>query len=137
MRDDGFEWRLNNWAKWRLRNDTLSNGYTSVNFDNFGMGDAPRDVFERQLIHIIDTDATEIDEAVKQLESTLRRTVEVFYMHGGGVEKRAKQLACGVATMYERLGRAKRQIKASLTDAAQCRQQERDRVEAQQRNRIA
>ena len=42
-----------------------------------------------------------------------------------------------LAAITLRVIRAKRQIKASMTDAAQRRQQERDRVEAQQRNRIA
>lgn len=137
MRDEAFEWRMNNWAKRRLRDQSQSNGYTSVNYDNFGMGDAPRDAYEKQLTYIIDTDADEIDRAVVKLEPTLRETVEVFYMHAGNVIKRARRLGIGVATLYERMTRARAQIKANLTEHARAAQAERERVEKLQRERVA
>lgn len=134
MRDPDMERRLLNWAKWRW----LTKGGGGENFarcdmaeervDGGGGYDAPITV------SVIDEEAWQMDAAVATLESALRRTVEVVYLEGGNVQRKAAKLCVSERTVHTRIDQAHRKLAAWFTDRQQQQREKRARTEALQRS---
>lgn len=125
-RIEDIERRLLNWARWKLGGTAGGLGFATVQLQ---AALSAREHVREAVIPTSDAEASETDEAVRALDSTLRRTVEVVYLAGGGVRDKARRLACGEATLHSRVARAHSLIQSHLSDLAARRRQERERVE--------
>lgn len=129
-RIEDIERRLLNWARWRLGATRSPLGYAQAQFGERVDGegwDAPA------VIPTVDAEAAETDRAVGALDSRLRRTVEVAYLHGGGIARKLQMLACSRATLHARIDEAHRKLSGWFTDQHRQAQAERQRVEQLQR----
>lgn len=131
-RIEDIERRLLNWARWRCGLMRGGLGYASVDLgaervDGGGGYDAPA------VIPTSDVEASETDQAVMSLPGELRRTVEVCYLDGGGVQRHAAKLACSESTIKARIWRAHRLLSAWYAGRAAAAREQRARVEALQR----
>ncbi len=121
-----IERRLENWSRWKQGGGLGGLGYASVQLN----GESERARFREAVIPTVDCEAEETDRAVAGLESTLRRTVEVFYLEPEGYEAKARYLCIGVAGMYRRLERAHALLHNWFVELQAKRRAERARVEA-------
>lgn len=126
-RDADIDRRLENWARWKHGAGAGGLGYARVSMAmevvDGGEINGPR-------IPTSDCEAQDTDGAVMALPSELRATVEVVYVMGGGLARKARLLACTEATIRNRLGRSDVLISAWLSDLHRRRVAERERVEA-------
>jgi hypothetical protein len=131
-RDEDIERRLQNWARMRLGETRSPLGYAqaqlgAVRVDGGSGWDTPVPIPTNEV------EAADTDQAVKALDSRLRRTVEVVYLEPGGIRRKAQQLACSEATVHQRVGEAHHAIQRWLADLATTRRQQRERMAALQR----
>jgi hypothetical protein len=133
-RIDWIDARLNNWARWRIGGRSGGLGYSHVQLEapvvDGGGYDTPA------IIPVDDAEASITDQAVMTLPSELRRTVEVMYVHPGGVATKLELLAIARPTLYARLDAADRLIASWLGDRDRTSRAERERVERLQRLQI-
>lgn len=128
-RIEDIERRLLNWARWRRGAGSGGLGYSTVNL----AGDGGRSGYRESTVPTLSCEAEETDQAVRALDSVLRRTVEVFYLDNSGVVQHARRLACSERTVYARVCVAHLHIRAWLSEREQARRVHRERVEALQR----
>lgn len=124
MQDD-IERRLQNWGRWKHGAGAGGLGYAKVSF-GVEVVDCDREL--EAVVPTINCEAEETDRAIATLPSELRATVELVYVLGGTVVAKAKRLACTERTVYSRLEKARRFISRWLSEQAEVRQVERQRV---------
>lgn len=133
-RTEWVEFRLANWARWRLSQGSGVLGYAQVQ-----LGDptpTARDPYAATPVPTNAIEARETDDAVQLLPSELRATVFEFYLGRGGHEDHARRLCCSVRTMYRRLELADRALAEHFTARADRARLERQRVEELQRQAV-
>jgi hypothetical protein len=130
-RIEDIERRLQNWARWRLGATRSGLGYASMRWDGGIRTPGNRE----SIVPTIDCEAEETDRAVMALASTLRATVEVEYLQGWSLRRKAQHLACSEPTVKSRIWQAHRHLSHWLADKAQLAQVERARVQRLQRSR--
>lgn len=118
--------RLHNWARWKCSPGTMSSlGYATIDYTRWSGRAGTQDA----RIPTLACEAEETDRGVLALPSELRATVEVYYLHGGGMKQKARKLCCTEAAIYHRLDRAHRKLQQWLAELAERRQAERERVQ--------
>lgn len=123
-RIDDIERRLQNWARWKLGPGGGDLGYARVDLT----ADTSREGYREARIPTLDCEAEETDRAVLALPSELRRTIELYYLHGGSVRRKAEMLCCTERAVHARVERAHQAIQSWLQDLERARRQERARV---------
>ena len=130
-RIDWIEYRLLNWARWKLQADRNPLGHATVNLQvpvvdgGSGYDDAP--------IPTNAIEAGETDAAIKRLQPPeLARTLNVYYVGGGTIKRMCVQLGCAEATLHSRIERAHQQLARYFSERQAVSRQERARVEALQ-----
>ena len=123
-RIDDIERRLQNWARWKTSSGGGSLGYARVQLAS----DTSREGYREARIPTLDCEAEETDRAVMVLPSDLKRTVELYYLHGGSLRRKAELLCCSESTVHARVVRAHQAIQTWLQDLERARRQERARV---------
>jgi hypothetical protein len=124
-RIEDIERRLQNWARWKHGAVHSGLGYASMRWTAAPITRGLRE----SIIPTIDCEAEETDRAVQALEPRLRATVEVEYLQGCSLRKKAQQLACSEPAVKARIWQAHRQLSHWLADKAQQARVERDRVQ--------
>jgi len=125
-----IERRLLNWARYvsTLGAPPPAPDPTAPRVDGSGW-DAPT------VIPTNDAEAEQTGRAVAALEPELQRTVGVYYLQGGFLTSKLRQLGLQHrVTLYARIGRAHRILLRWFADDAAVKQRERERVEALQRS---
>jgi DNA-directed RNA polymerase specialized sigma24 family protein len=125
-RIDDVERRLLNWARWLLGGRSGGLGYATVSYGAVG---ADSSKFREAVIPTSEAEAVDTDDAVKQLANELRQVVWLHYREGQSVASLSVRICCSVATVYNRLDRAHRQLDQVFCDQANARRAERARVE--------
>ena len=128
MHED-IERRLQNWGRWKHGAGAGGLGYAKVSFE-VEVVDCDREL--ESVVPTINVEAEVTDRAIMTLASELRATVEVVYVLGGTMAAKARRLACTERTIYGRVERAKRNISHWLSEQAEVRERERQRVLALQ-----
>lgn len=132
-RDEEIERRLNNWARWRAgMHNPL--GYAAVDLTAIAVGQGDR--YREASIPVMGAEAAETDEGIRTLPSELRRTIEVQYLEGGSVAKKARKLCCAEATLYARIDQAHRLLRRWVADRVETRRREAERVQRLQREAL-
>lgn len=124
-RDVEVDRRLLNWARWV---HGRSGGYASPGAGGVLSGSGYREA----TIPLWDCEAEETDRLVGRLEATLRQTVRVVYLEGGGTvtQVAAAMLGLGsVQAVHERVGRAHRHLAHWIAERQLAQRIERERVE--------
>lgn len=124
-RIEDIERRLQNWARWKLGATRSGLGYASMRWG----GGIPTQGNRESVVPTIDCEAEETDRAVMALESRLRATVEVEYLQGWSLRRKAQHLACSEPTVKSRIWQAHRHLSQWLADKAQQARVERERVQ--------
>lgn len=124
-RIEDIERRLLNWARWKLGASRSGLGYATVRWAG---GVATRG-YRESVVPTIDCEAEETDRAVQALESRLRATVEVEYLQGWSLRRKAQHLACGESTVKARVCQAHQHLSRWLSEKAHVAREERQRVE--------
>lgn len=125
-----IEWvenRLRDWARWRLTRGTGKLGYASMRYgpellsalEPYADAPVPTNAIE----------AAETDGLVALLPGDLRRTVEVWYVAGGGLQAKLRYLCCAERTLHDRIERAQRLLAEHLHAKRERQGTERRRVE--------
>lgn len=127
MLHEDMERRLQNWGRWKHGAGAGGLGYAKV---NFAADVVDCDRVDEAVVPTINVEAEETDRAIMTLASELRATVEVVYVLGGGMAAKARRLACTERTVRARLVRARSAISHWLSEQAEARQRQRQRVEA-------
>lgn len=130
-RTEWVEFRLRNWARWRLSQGAGVLGYAQVQLAD--PTPVARDPYAATPVPTNAIEARETDDAVQQLPGELKATVVEFYLGKGGHEDHARELCCSLATMYRRLEQADRLLAEHFTARADRARVERERVEGLQR----
>jgi hypothetical protein len=126
-----IEFRLNNWARWRLTRGGGVLGYAAVNMADPTPG--VREPYAAVAIPTNDVEASETQDAIQKLTTPeLKRAVEEFYLGKGGIRDKARRLCCGESTVYARVEQAHHQLATLLTEKQTKARDERARVELQQ-----
>lgn len=126
-RIEWVEYRLLNWANWKLSRGGGVLGYASVNLAN---PDGGRDGYVEARVPISDVDADEVERAIGQLNPPgLALTVREVYAGPGGIRDKARRLCCAEATVYARIDQAHVQLARLLSDQQRLRAQARRDVE--------
>jgi hypothetical protein len=128
-RIEDIERRLQNWARWKLGAVHSGLGYAAMRWAGGVVTPGRRE----SVIPTIDCEAEETDRAVQELEPRLRATVEVEYLQGCSLRRKAQQLACSEPAVKSRIWQAHRQLSHWLADKAQLARVERARVETAMR----
>jgi len=123
-RIDDIERRLQNWARWKTSSGGGSLGYARVQLAS----DTSREGYREARIPTLDCEAEETDRAVLALPSELRRTVELYYLGGGPMRRKAEILCCTERAVHARIERAHQVIQSWVQDLERARRQERARV---------
>lgn len=126
-RDEEIERRLQNWARWRLCCTGSPLGFAGVDLEN---ADMPRDPYAQAPIPTNDIEASETEEAVRQLPDELFQTLVVFYIGAGSQVKKARHLGITERGMRARVEQAHRYLSAYFTGKNERIRVERERVEA-------
>lgn len=128
-RDEEWDRRLDNWARYRLSMGSLglarSRAFDEARVDGQGW-DAPT---------VVPTNAAEAEEThagVMALDSPLRAAVEVWYLHGGGVTSKCLRLCVSETTLRDRIALAHCKLRQWLSDKVAAQREQRRRVEALQ-----
>lgn len=130
-RNEDMERRLLNWARWRSGLASGGLGFASVSMEARVDGDG----YDAQaVIPTIDVDASVMDTAVLALPSHLRATVEMVYLAGGTMRRKAERLCCAEATIKTRIWEAHRVLSAWFADRAARARAAREQLEALQRS---
>ena len=128
-RVEEIERRLLNWARWRVGAGSGGMGYASASMGSLGSSGGYREA----VVPTVDCEAEETDQAVQALAPDLRETVELVYAHGGGMAGKARRLGCSERAVYLRVEQAHVRLQVWLHDLQAARRQQRERVEALQR----
>lgn len=104
---------MRNWAAWRITSGRESQRVISSAYTLEARGRRAS-----VTIPLFDPEASEVDDAVKLLELTLRQAVLEYWLRAGPVLDKARRLGCTSRTLYRRLERAYRGINAHR---AECR----------------
>ena len=130
-RNEDMERRLLNWARWRSGLASGGLGYASVSMEARVDGDG----YDAQaVIPTIDVDASVMDTAVLALPGHLRATVEMVYLAGGTMRRKAERLVCTEDAMKRRVWAAHAKLSAWFADRHARAAAARARVEALQRS---
>nr|WP_316642870.1 hypothetical protein [uncultured Roseateles sp.] len=126
-----MERRLQNWGRWKHGAGAGGLGYAKVRMGEpvVDGGDLPD-----AIIPTVNCEAEETDQAIWSLSSELRATIEVYYVQGGSIARKAKLLAVAEPTIHSRLRRARPLIERWVTEKHQQRRAERERTEALQQS---
>jgi hypothetical protein len=124
-RIEDIERRLLNWARWKLGATRSGLGYAAVRWNGALVGSRNRE----SVIPTIDCEAEETDRAVQALESRLRATVEVVYLHDRGLRAQARRLCCSEPTVKARVWQAHRALSQWLAERASVARAEHERVQ--------
>jgi len=129
-RIEDIERRLLNWARWRIDRTGGVLGYAAATLEERVDGEG----WDAQaVIPTVDCEASDTELAVQVLEGRLKATVEMVYLQGGGMRRKAERLCCSEATVHARIDEAHRKLSTWFTDRQQQRQAERERVQRLQR----
>ncbi len=130
-RIDWIEYRLLNWARWKLQADRNPLGHATVNLQSPVVDGGPG--YDDAPIPTNAIEAGETDSAIKRLQPPeLARTLTVYYVGGGTIKRMCEQLRCSTATLYARRDQAHLQLARYLNERQATARQERARVEALQ-----
>lgn len=110
---EDIERRLQNWGRWKHGAGAGGLGYARVNLMEPTV-DCDRDV--DTVVPTNEVEAEQTDRVVMTLASELRATVEVYYVLGGTVARKAQRLAVAEATVYARVKKAKVQVSRKLSE---------------------
>lgn len=124
-RIEWVEYRLLNWARWKLCSGSGGLGYASVNLTDPNVG---RDGYAEAAIPISDVEASSTDDAISRLPGELKATVIEVYTGPGGETDHLRKLFCAKATMHARIGRAHRLLADHFTAQADRQRVERERL---------
>lgn len=103
--------RLNRWADWALSERRAKGlGYSACTLGRLTM---PPSTF--RMDPSINTEASETDDAVQQLDEKSRHVLNVYYLGRGTKEQKAADLGCHFTTMFDRVHAAQ----AKLVDVIQ------------------
>lgn len=122
-----MEYRLKNWARWRLCFGGGVLGYSAVQ-----LGVEPnqqRDPYAAAVVPVNDVEGSETDDAVNKMPGEVKATVHEFYLGRGGMADHLKRLCCAEATLYARLAKADRLLQDHFTVRREKRDAERERLE--------
>jgi hypothetical protein len=125
-RIEDIERRLLNWARWKLGATHSGLGYAAMRWDGGAVGPGRRE----SVIPTIDCEAEETDRAVQELEPRLRATIEVEYLQGCSLRRKAEQLACSEPAVKSRVWQAHRKLSEWLANRAEMSRCESRRVKA-------
>lgn len=102
---------MRNWAAWRITSGRESQRVISSAYTLEARG-------RRASVSVpmFDPEASEVDDAVKLLETTVRQAVLEFWLRAGPVVDKARRLGCTSRTLYRRLERGYRAINAYRTE---------------------
>jgi hypothetical protein len=125
-RIEDIERRLQNWARWKLGAVHSGLGYAAMRWAGGVVTPGRRE----SVIPTIDCEAEETDRAVQALEPRLRVTVEVEYLQGCSLRRKAQQLSCSEPAVKARIWQAHRQLSHWLAEKNMAAQRERDRVQS-------
>jgi hypothetical protein len=123
-RIEDIERRLQNWARWKLGATHSRLGYAAMRWAGGVVTPGRRE----SVIPTIDCEAEETDRAVQALEPRLRATVEVEYLQGCSLRRKAQQLACSEPAVKARIWQAHRQLSRWLADKVEATRCEQARV---------
>lgn len=127
-RIESVEWRLLNWARWKAGRSIR---YAASNMDNAGM---PRDPWAEAPIPTTDCEASETDDAIDAvLNPEQRTTVYVVYLGVGTGADALRHLGCSKSALHDRISAAHRKLANHFAESAERARNERERVEALQR----
>jgi DNA-directed RNA polymerase specialized sigma24 family protein len=129
-RIEDIERRLLNWARWRIDRTSGVLGYAAAPLAERVDGEGWD---AHALIPTVDCEASDTEVAVQALEGRLKATVEMVYVQGGGMRRKAERLCCSEATVHARIDEAHRKLSNWFTDRQQQREAERERVQQLQR----
>ncbi|MES2959788.1 MAG: hypothetical protein V4792_16485 [Pseudomonadota bacterium] len=130
-RIEDIERRLLNWARWTINRTGGVLGYAAAAMEERVDGEG----WDAQaVIPTVDCEASDTELAVQALDERLKATVQMVYLQGGGLRRKAERLCCSEATVHARIDEAHRKLSAWLADRAQRRQAERERVEQLQKS---
>ena len=126
-----IEYRLLNWARWKLCSGGGALGFAQVVLEN--LPNAGRSGYIEAAIPISDVEAHETDDCINRLAPPgLALTIHAVYAGHGGIKDKARRLCVAEATVHARVEQAHRQLSAMLCDKQCARDLERQRVEALQ-----
>jgi DNA-directed RNA polymerase specialized sigma24 family protein len=129
-RIEDIDRRLLNWARWRIDRTGGVLGYAAAPLAERVDGEG----WDAQaLIPTVDCEASDTEVAVQALEGRLKAAVEMVYVQGGGMRRKAERLCCSEAAVHARIDEAHRKLSAWFTDRHQQRLAERERVQQLQR----
>lgn len=124
-RNEELERRCQNWARWREGAGGGGLGYGGGGWRvESGSGG-----YRTATVPTSDVEAEQTNRAIEALQSSLRRTVEVYYLGTGTMEERCQQLQISRATIYVRIDRAHEDMSAWLRELEAKAKHERERVE--------
>lgn len=122
-RIDWVKQRLDNWARWKEREQSHGLGfYRQSPFLRMAVdGSGYRDL----AIPVDDVEARDTDEAVQALlgeHAHLHRTLVLIYLEDSGIRNAAQRLACAESTVKARLEQADHHIATFLRMKAQAKE---------------
>lgn len=123
-RDENVERRLLNWARWRSGAGDVGLGYGNASMWNQVKVDVSPN--RQSVIPTNAIEASQTDDAIKDLPIFLRATVLEVYLADDSVEAKARRLGCGVSTVHSRITEAHRLISIWFHDKASTAQALRD-----------
>lgn len=124
-RNEDLERRCLNWARWKNGEGQGGLGYGGGGWNWSG---ADRSNYREAKVPTLDAEAEQTDRAIQSLQSTLRRTVEVYYLGTGSMEERCRELQVSRATIYVRVDKAHEEIAAWVRQAESKALHERERL---------
>ena len=127
-KQDWVEYRLQNWARWRLMaGQGPSLGYAGV---KWGDAQAGRRGYREAVIPVNDAEASETDGAVARLQpGGLCLAVEVWYCGRGTADEKAAHLGISASTLHKRVALAHYQLAEHWLAQQERQRAERARVE--------
>jgi hypothetical protein len=132
-RIEDIERRLLNWARWKAGATANPLGYAQAQMQERVDGEGWDAV---QAVPTVDHEAAETDRGVQALGTTLQETLRVFYVEGGGIARKARKLGCTERAVYLRVEQAQRGLAFWLSELAESRKRERERVERLQQGAV-
>jgi hypothetical protein len=107
--DFDYERRMNNWRMWRLSERRALGGspYPVYNL-------SPRPPRGENIFPILAGEAEETECAIAGLPRSLRRAVEIWYLHTGTANQKRKMLGCRREKMFELLSLARERVLRKL-----------------------
>lgn len=125
-RIEWIEYRLLNWARWKLSQGGGVLGFSAMNWTD---PTAVREPYAEVPIPTNEIEASETDTAVQRLPVELQRTVVEHYTGKSMIKDQLKRLAVTRPTLYARIDQAHVLLARYFNDRRERQDRERQRVD--------